>query len=652
LVAEWFFPNKGPPRPSKKDDASSSRFQYRCRSTMKVIDETLAKLSELIQQGRFSELETEGLEFKPVPATGGDWVERHKTVNAFLNTRGGILILGVREEGTGKDRRYVLSGWKDHAEENLKAFPRIFTDRKGVKLDLSDRFPLMELKTLLGERIAIVYVDELPADRKFVFLNGTAYRRILTGDHKVTDREVESQEEFKEEAAQAKELQAVPEMTEGDLDLTRLNEFIFHLNQPKPVETLKPDLESARPFLERRCFVRDGTVTVLGALVCGNHPGDRLGFRAHVHGYVDVPNQIARDKQDFVDNVLQLMESGLGYLLRNIQMGISAESGGMAMPQYPEELLREVVNNALAHRDYSVNKQVILSIKPGEHIAIRNPGAFRRNLIIEDGNAEIPIRRLLPEAKPRNPKLADVLRVYRKWEGKGIGMATLVNLCLENRIDLPYYRIYTEEVCLHLNAGKLVGDRMERLFTSFDAYLADRLDGSDPSEEQKLVLAYLMKSEWANEQLGYTILLTPDNNHYAALVGLEKAGLISKHPLSTTSHPIYVADRVLVKRSYVKELRMLFGEGFDVLDATAKEVLGVVYRHNRYCRIKPVSAKQASFALWYEMGGLQGDIKEFDTFYRRIRNIFNKLEKADYVRKVEGTRGYVLRDDHDQTHVI
>ncbi len=619
---------------------------------MKVIDETLAKLSELIQQGRFSELETEGLEFKPVPATGGDWVERHKTVNAFLNTRGGILILGVREEGTGKDRRYVLSGWKDHAEENLKAFPRIFTDRKGVKLDLSDRFPLMELKTLLGERIAIVYVDELPADRKFVFLNGTAYRRILTGDHKVTDREVESQEEFKEEAAQAKELQAVPEMTEGDLDLTRLNEFIFHLNQPKPVETLKPDLESARPFLERRCFVRDGTVTVLGALVCGNHPGDRLGFRAHVHGYVDVPNQIARDKQDFVDNVLQLMESGLGYLLRNIQMGISAESGGMAMPQYPEELLREVVNNALAHRDYSVNKQVILSIKPGEHIAIRNPGAFRRNLIIEDGNAEIPIRRLLPEAKPRNPKLADVLRVYRKWEGKGIGMATLVNLCLENRIDLPYYRIYTEEVCLHLNAGKLVGDRMERLFTSFDAYLADRLDGSDPSEEQKLVLAYLMKSEWANEQLGYTILLTPDNNHYAALVGLEKAGLISKHPLSTTSHPIYVADRVLVKRSYVKELRMLFGEGFDVLDATAKEVLGVVYRHNRYCRIKPVSAKQASFALWYEMGGLQGDIKEFDTFYRRIRNIFNKLEKADYVRKVEGTRGYVLRDDHDQTHVI
>jgi len=182
----------------------------------------------------------------------------------------------------------------------------------------------MELRPLLGNRVAVVYVDELAADRKFVFLNGTAYRRLLTGDHRATEREVEAQEEFKEEAAHTKELQPVPGVGEADLDLTKLNEFIFHLNQPKPIKTLKPDIESARAFLERRCFVKDGAVTVLGALVCGQHPRDRLGFRAHVHGYVDVPNEITRDKQDFVDNVLQLMESSLGYLLRNIQVGTSA----------------------------------------------------------------------------------------------------------------------------------------------------------------------------------------------------------------------------------------------------------------------------------------------------------------------------------------
>src|SRR4029077_14288177 len=111
------------------------------------------------------------------------------------------------------------------------------------------------------------------------------------------------------------------------------------------VETVKPDLESALPFLERKRFIKEGTATTLGVLVCGKHAADRLGFRCQVHGYVDVPQEIARDKQDFADNILPLMEGGLAYLLRNIQIGVSVARGGSNRPQYPEELLRETVNN-------------------------------------------------------------------------------------------------------------------------------------------------------------------------------------------------------------------------------------------------------------------------------------------------------------------
>ncbi|MFM8421521.1 MAG: RNA-binding domain-containing protein [Verrucomicrobiota bacterium] len=612
---------------------------------MKIVDQILGQLADLIQQGQFKELETEGLEIKPVPSEGGVWEQCHQSVNAFLNTRGGILILGVKEERSGTARRYVISEWHEHAEPKVKEFPRLFTDRKGVKLDLDDCFPPMQIRTFLGKRVAVVYVDELAADRKFVFLQGAAYKRILTGDHKLTEREVELQEEFKEEAAHAKELQPVAGMTEADLDLEKLNQFIFHLNQPRQVETLKPDIASARAFLGRRCFIKDGAVTILGALVCGDHPGDRLGFRSHVHGYVDVPQRVAQDKQDYVDNVLPLMKSSLAFLLRNIQVAITAEGGGTAVPQYPEEVLRETVNNALAHRDYSVNKQVTIAIKPGVHIAICNPGRFRQTLVIEDGHAEIPVRRILPEAKPRNPKLADVLRVYRRWEGRGIGMATLVNLCLQNRIDLPYYRIYSEEVCLHLCAGKLLDERMERLFASLDRHIATRLEGGSLTDEQKRVLSYLIKSEWANEQLRYTILLTPDNNHFSALRTLEKAGLIQLHGLSTAAYPIYVADRVLVQRDHARELRAWFGGAFNDLDATARDALGVVYRHQHFSTARHVSAKQAAFALWYDRGASGGDIKEFDTFYRKVRNTFNQLQRSGFVEKADGTHGYLLRQD-------
>ena len=292
-----------------------------------------------------------------------------------------------------------------------------------------------------------------------------------------------------------------------------------------------------------------------------------------------------------MDNVLQLMESSLGYLLRNIQVGVSTQEGGMSQPQYPSSLLRESVNNALAHRDYLIDRQVILVIKPGKHIAIHNPGTFHRRLLIEVPGDPIPVRRILPEAKPRNPKLDDVLRVYREWEGRGIGMATLVNLCLQNQMDLPYYRLLSQEVCLYLCTGRLLDEHMERLFQSYDGHIEQRLQGNALTDEQKLVLSYLIKSEWANEKLGYTILLTPDNNHFAALLELERAQLIRKHASSTANYPIYVTDRVLMNRGYVPELRALFGPGFDVLDALAKQVLGVVYRFNHYNKARVVSAQ-------------------------------------------------------------
>ena len=74
---------------------------------------------------------------------------------------------------------------------------------------------LPELQEFLSGRVAVLYVDELAADRKFVFYKGTAYKRVLTGDHKIVDTEVDAQEEFKEEAVHARELQPVAGMSEA-----------------------------------------------------------------------------------------------------------------------------------------------------------------------------------------------------------------------------------------------------------------------------------------------------------------------------------------------------------------------------------------------------------------------------------------------------
>ena len=623
-----------------------------------AIDDILSELANLIRENRFEEMESDTLEIKPVPPDGGQWRERHKSVNAFLNTRGGILILGIKEEGQGNARQYVFTGYQEQAENKIKELSTLFTDSKERKMSLDACFPPPEIRPFLDGRIALVFVDELPPDEKFCFYldkedkKYKAYKRVLTGDHILSEQEKEAQEEFKQEMWQARELKPVLNASLDDLDLDKLNEYIQLLNRTVKVETIKADMAAAVPFLERKCFLLKGVVTTLGVLVCGRHPGDLLGFRCQLHGYVDMPGTIAQDKQDFTDNVLPLMENGLSYVLRNIQVGVSAAFGGRASPQYPELLLRETINNALAHRDYSIDRQVIVAIKPGVHISISNPGRFRQNLLIETRNHAIQTLRIVPEAKPRNPRLADVLRVYRKWEGRGIGMATLVNLCLQDEIDIPYYRLHQDEVRLFVCAGHLLDSVMDRLFTSFDAYIMRKLDGSELTRPQKLVMAYLIKSELANRQEQHTIMLTADNNHYLEIRTLEQAGLIEKHPDSPPFYPIFIASRELMKENYNAELREMFDETYDTLNQISKDCLNVLYRHQNYSRLTALNAKQVGRFLWVQQGKSDDDIRGFDNFARKVRYFFNRLTDSGILLKQPGRAGYRLDVNYRQSHLL
>jgi len=610
---------------------------------MKTLDKLFGRLEALIREDRFEDLETEGIELKPVPATGGDWRSLTESVCAFLNTRGGLVVLGIKEEQR-PERRYRVTGWRPEAEPQVVGLAKRFTDRRWQPMDLAEWLPVREEREFMGQRLLVLYVDELPAERKFCFLDKEAYERVLTGDRKIPEVRIQAQEEYKEEALQARELTPVPAAKVEDLNLDRLNDYIQLLNRQTKIETMKADLAAALLFLTRKAFVVGGQVATLGVLVCGQHPADLLDYRCRVHCYVDVPQEIAQDKQVYADNVLPLMEASLGYALRNTQVGVSAAGGGTSLPQYPEALLRETVNNALAHRDYSTNKNVTITVRPGRQVEIRNPGTLRRSLLIEHADGPIPLRRIIPEAKPRNPKLAAVLMVYNKWEGRGIGMATLTNLCLQDQIDLPYYRLYTEdEVGLCLNCGRLVDERIKELFKSFDGYIEKRLQGRSLTEAQLRVLAYLIKSEWANRELRYTVLLTPDNNHFQELHNLESAGLISRHPESPPLHPVYVADRILMTDDYTGLLRDRFGPlAFDSLNDLLKDVLGIVYRFGEFGKIPDVSAKQAAFLLWWRQAKPASDIQGFDAFYRKVRYAFNKLEKGGLIRRRDEKPRYEL----------
>jgi len=420
---------------------------------------------------------------------------------------------------------------------------------------------------------------------------------------------------------------------------------LFWVNSREVItENIKSDIESSKSFLQRKGFITKGfQPTILGVLVCAKNVDDLLGSRSQIDCYVDTGISIADNKKILRDNILPLMEKGINFILQNIQVGVGVETGGKSIPEYPIRLIRESVNNSLAHRDYGIIKFTNINIVPNKHIEIRNPGRFKAQLILQDIDSEIPIRRIIPgNSNPNNPRLAEILKVFDRWEGKGLGMSTLTNECLANNTDLPYYKFHsTDELSLYIRKGRLLDQKMESLINAYAGYIEKKLNGENITTEQKLVLSYFYKSELENKNERYTILLTKDNNHLDAINSLEDSGLIIKHSLSTELNSVYIIDRNLFKKDFILELRKLFGADFDALSKEGREVLTCIFEFNNYSKERYPSANIIGNTLWAKAGNANV-LNGYEDFKRRVRKIVNQMEKRSILTRAEDKPFYKI----------
>ena len=580
----------------------------------------LNKLERCVREGAYESLETDWLEIKPVPSSGGAWDNIRDSICSFLNTRGGVVILGIKDEQQ-PSRHFTFTGYTENNSGNLSLLRSVFKDAKGNPMEVGDCL-IMEVKPFATGQLALVRVSALPEDRKFCFYRGEARERIADRDEKITRQRTDEQEERKREMETYRELQPVQGVNLADLSLQRINELVLLINQgqSKPIEMIKSKIEDAVEFLEKKRFMlRDGRITTLGVLVCCDHPEDRLLFRCHLDAFVDVPNVIAQDKKTFRDNILQLMEAGHGWALRNIQTGVSPEGGGTMVAEYPDKLIRESINNALAHRDYSLNRPVQITIQPRISLSIRNPGQLPNEIVFEKLDDPIPVRRIFANPRARNPRLADILKWHSKWEGKGIGMSDLVNSALANQIDLPYYIFHSvDELSLHIPSGKVLYEATDAWLDLMDGFIAHKTGNQPLSEEQRTVLAYILKSERANRLGCYTLALTPGNNHFGAIDQLKSAGLIELHSASNRFREVYVVCRDLAADDAQAELRVLFGPEFEALDPLARQTLNLVLLAEKFSRAGGLNAKQAMRLLKTRLPEEYRRRGE-DEFYRAIR---------------------------------
>ena len=606
------------------------------------IGNILNKIETSINSKIFINVEKEILELKDL-SSGQDWKSLKETMCAFLNTNGGYIICGIRERENNGIKSYNITGFDRNNESNLidlnsKTF---YNDSKQL-VNVPDNIAF-EYRSILNFNIAVIHVKPLSEDNKYVSFNHKYYERILTQDKEIIELKLNRHNEYKQELEYSKEISTVENASIEEIEIDKVNQFIVRLNSTLRKETLKKDIDDAKDFLNRKyCLNKEDKVTILGLLLFGRDPFRYLEYRCEIDCYFETGIDISRDKKYFQNDVLSLMDDAFSFVWGHIKVGRSVLGGGRSEPEFPERLIREVINNAIAHRDYVANKFITIKVNPGSNLSIINPGSFKSKMILSFKDSDVSIRRIVagvPET--RNPKLANVLKTFDKIESQGIGMATLVSVCLDNQIDMPYFDLSNENmISLTIPSGKLLDEEAINWLMSFRGYLTKKLK-KNLSTEHEMVLTYLYKSEKLNERRFYTILLNPSNNHFDVLTDLIESKIIKECKTNGNEFtPVYILESELHKSNFNSEIESISGMSIDNLDETKIKILNIIFRYNKY-NYQSLKPSMITPELYRVLYGKEINPLTYENLGRKVRNYCNELFLASFLKKKEDKTYYL-----------
>ncbi len=353
----------------------------------------------------------------------------------LANHQGGRILIGVEDDGQ-------ISGLHPTHQTHPNALAAFIAGRTVPPLAAEVEF------VQLPE--GIVGVLNIPAARQpTATSDGKLIVRFLDVHNKPGCRPLYPYEltSWKADRGQA-DMTAMPviEATWDDLDLlefARLRRMVEE-NRGDSVLLELPDEGIARALglvAEENGKLRP---TLAGLLVAGKETALRKYLPAHeiafqvLHGSDVKVNEFRRwpllRAQEWLMQSIQV---------RNEEQELMIGSARVGVPRYDPRSMREAVNNALIHRDYSRLGATHIQLHDDE-VVISNPGGFV--LGVTPGNV------LVASPHPRNPLLADAFKRIGLVERSGRGVGIIYHGQLQNgRMPPSYYRSTASMVTITLD---------------------------------------------------------------------------------------------------------------------------------------------------------------------------------------------------------
>ena len=387
------------------------------------------ELVQLVNKITSQKCEKQHIELKK--ALGGTPTKLYNTLSSFSNQiGGGIIVFGIDEEAG-----YEAVGVYDAQDLQKKVVEQSLQMEPVVR-------PLFTVATVKEKIVVSAEISECDIYDKPCFYKGAgrlrgSFVRVGDSDQPMTEYEIYSYEAFKRRIHD--ELRTVDRATMAYLKKDNMTEYLLKLRRQK---NNLANLEDQR-ILETQGISQDGLPTLAGLMLLGEYPQEffpQLSVTAMVVQGKEM-GELGDDGERFVDNkriegtISQMLESTLAFVRRNMKVKTIVTEEGMRAdkPEFPIKAVREIILNALIHRDYSVHteRSPIRLVMYEDRLELENPGGLYGRITVDDlGKAA---------ADTRNPYLAGALEIMIDTENRFSGIPTVIAELKKANMPAPVF---------------------------------------------------------------------------------------------------------------------------------------------------------------------------------------------------------------------
>jgi ATP-dependent DNA helicase RecG len=359
---------------------------------------------------------------------------------SFSNADGGAVLIGVEDDGT-------ITGIP-HKEEEIQTMLHAINSHvyKDQQLPLNNAS-----KLVLEDKIILYFSVNKGTTMIYQLPDGRCVRRK---DRSTMPASIDKiQFERQEIKAREYDSQFVDGAIVTDLDLRLLQGIADQYIKGLSIERYLQQIGLAE-YAQNGLRLKKAALLLFATDIDRWHPRSQvriLKVKGNKLEAGEKYNVISDDivKGNIFELILKSWEHLRSYLAYKTEFGTNSKFEQKYI--FPEDAVREVILNAIAHRDYSIANAIEIYIF-NDRMEIKSPGALLSTLTIKN------LYELEGSHESRNPLIASVLRENKLMREIGEGMKRIFSLMQEQKLEKPelysnglWFRVTFSNNMPHLN---------------------------------------------------------------------------------------------------------------------------------------------------------------------------------------------------------